>query len=106
MQGDATAADYDPAQRAYVIHRQTGEKTAPRLVVDLAASDAAPLVNPAFVIENWGSPATVFVTVNGKKSDIETRTGYEHHLSGDSLILYLPFRSTHPVQISIQAVAK
>ena len=54
LQGDATTADYDPAQRAFVIHRQLGAKGA-RLVVDLAASEAAPLVNPAFVVENWSS---------------------------------------------------
>jgi hypothetical protein len=103
--GEATATDYDPAQRTFVIHRQSGAKPA-RLVLDFSASDAAPLVNPAFVVENWSSPVAAIVTIDRKKSDTAARTGYEHHLSGDSLILYLPFQSTHPVQISIQPLVQ
>lgn len=103
--GDAAGTEYDPTQRAFIIHRQPGTK-ANRLAIELAASAATPLVNPAFVIENWIGAATVMVTENGKKSDVAVRTGSEHHLDGDSLVVYLPLQSTQPVQIRIDPAAK
>jgi hypothetical protein len=58
-----TAQQYDPAQRAYVIHREAGNSSQ-ALTVTLAASHESPLVNPALVVENWEGQANV--RINGK----------------------------------------
>lgn len=98
--GSAGKIDYDPSQRGFVVHRDQGARRE-RLVIAVAASKDNPLVNPAFVIENWSGPATISVSVNGKTSDAAARTGVEHHLDGDSLIVYLPLEATDPVQVHI-----
>jgi hypothetical protein len=46
------------------------------------------------------------VTINGRKQDVAARTGVEHRLSGDSLIVYLPVEASQPVEIGIAAAAK
>lgn len=105
QEGAAGSVEYDPAQRAYVVHRDTGAKT-DRLVLAVAADAQTPLFHPAFVVENWSGPATVTVTVNGRKQEVAAKIGVEHHLSGDSLIVYLPFEATQAAEIRIAATAK
>ncbi|HEX4007383.1 MAG TPA: LamG domain-containing protein [Acidobacteriaceae bacterium] len=103
LSGASGTVEYDPAQRAFVVHRSTSATNAP-LVVAVDANAESPLVNPAFVVEHWSSSAKVSVTLAGKRSDVAARTGIEHHLDGDSLVVYLPFEATQPVQIRIDAV--
>ncbi|MGA7523226.1 MAG: LamG domain-containing protein [Acidobacteriaceae bacterium] len=102
--GDVKNIEYDPAQRAFVVHRTAAAPATMVLAID--ASSTRPLVNPAFVIENWPESARVSVTVNGRKSVTSPRLGTEHHLEGDSLIVYLPVMETQPVQIRIEPVAR
>jgi hypothetical protein len=104
--GDATGSEYDPAERAFVIHRQATAKVS-RLTLAVAATDVSPLANPAFVIENWSRSATITVTQNGRRiSDLAAQTGIEHHLDGDSLVVYLPFHATQQTQVQIDPAAK
>jgi hypothetical protein len=98
--GDASGAAYDPAQRAFVVHRSATAK-AGGLTLKLMASESSPLVNPAFVIENWNGAAKVTVGSKGAKSDTPVRIGYIHHLEGDSLVLYLEMTSSKETQIRI-----
>jgi hypothetical protein len=102
--GDVQSIEYDPAQRAFVVHRTGTAPAAAVLAID--ASAAHPLVDPAFVIENWLGSARVSMTVNGRKTAASPRLGMEHHLEGDSLIVYLPLTATQPVQIRIDRVAR
>ena len=67
------AEGYDRNQRAYVLRREGGEGA---LELTLAASDASPLVNPAFVLLGWGEAGAVVARdgrplTNGR----EARTG-------------------------------
>jgi hypothetical protein len=102
--GDAESIDYDPSQRAFVVRRHAAPPAI--LVLAIDASAANPLVNPALVIGNWSAPAKVEVIVTGRKAEVAARVGIEHHLDGDSLILYLPFVATQAVQIRIEPAAR
>ena len=57
------AQEYDPAQRAFVIHRDATISPQP-VTITLAATHESPLVNPALVVENCDGQAKV--RVNGK----------------------------------------
>ena len=92
--------NYDPSQRAFVVHRSAAAEPG-RFSIQFSSSEQSPLVNPVFVLENWKTAAKVAVFVDGKKADIPVRSGIEHHLEGDSVVLFLKFESTHPVQIEI-----
>ena len=45
-QGEAISAEYDPSQRAFIVHRSANAH-ASGLTIIVAASEASPLVNPA-----------------------------------------------------------
>jgi hypothetical protein len=103
--GDASGAEYDPAQRAFVVHRGANAK-AGGVTLKLTASDVSPLVNPAFVIENWSGPTKVTVSGEGLKPGTPVRMGYVHHLEGDTLVLFVELNSSRETQIKVEAAAK
>jgi hypothetical protein len=100
IQGAAGEVQYDPSQRAFVV-LSTSKGDLGRLTIRVSSAQDSPLVNPAFVVEDWNTPARVTVSIDGKKVDVPVRLGIEHHLEGDSLVLFLKFQSTRLVQIEI-----
>jgi hypothetical protein len=99
--GDGATVEYDPAQRAFVVHRKDGATPGP-LTIGISSSEQSPVVNPAIVIENWSGPAKVSVLIDGKKAVVPARSGVEPHLEGDSLVLFLTLDASRPVQVSIE----
>ncbi len=95
-------AKFDPSQRAYVLeHAENASNPRQQVDLTLEASDQSPMVNPAFVIKNWGDfPATVRI---GRKRPEETvvRTGLVHRLDGTDLVIWVRAESTHPIRLSI-----
>ncbi len=85
---------YDPAQRAFTVR---GNTTAP-VALQVAASNDRPLVDPAFVFDDWHGTATV--TVDGHAVD-GARLGYVKGLTSTRLIVYLPVRTTKPTTVTI-----
>ncbi len=65
-------------------------------------SEEAPLVNPAFVIKNWGH-GRARVTVDGKRlrRGEQVRLGRRDTLEGSDLIIWIKTESTEPVQITV-----
>jgi hypothetical protein len=76
------------------------------LEFELAASKDSPVVNPAFVIKNWGD-IDAQLKIDGKETKCgkDFRTGLRHSLEGTDLIVWLKIQSTEPVQISLSSVA-
>jgi hypothetical protein len=103
--GDVTGAEYDPSQRAFLVHRPAAAP-ARTITLDISANSGSPLVNPAFVIENWSDAARITVTGKGVKVSCPAHTGYVHHLEGDSLIVFLEYSSTQETQVQIEPVAE
>jgi hypothetical protein len=105
VEGDSAGAEYDPSQRAFVVHRSATAK-AGGLTLKLAASAETPIVNPAFVIENWSGPVKVTVSRKGGKWDVPVRIGYSTRLESVSLVLYMGLTSNEETQVRVDPALK
>jgi len=95
--------EYDTAQRAYVLTRASGQVK--QLPVKLAASPQSPVINPAFVVANWGSDETARILIDGKKPDVsvDVRQGVVRRANGvNSLVVWIEMSRTKPLQVTIQ----
>ncbi|MHC4474012.1 MAG: LamG-like jellyroll fold domain-containing protein [Planctomycetota bacterium] len=98
---DFTSRGYDRHQRAYVITcANKGKPSA--LEFELAASEKSPVVNPAFVVEDWGQSGAR-LKINGKtvKRGKKFRLGHDHTMEGSDLIVWVKTESTKPIKISL-----
>jgi len=88
---------YDPAQRAYIIAAEGGN-----LSFELQASEDSPVVNPCFVISNWGD-AEVEIEINSKRmeSGKDLRIGRPRTVKSHDLVIWARLESASPVRIDI-----
>jgi len=92
---------YDKNQRAFKL--STKNKGIPtELKMTLKANEESPIVNPAFVIENWGN-ADSGVEIDGRelRRDEFFRAGHEVRMEGSDLIIWLKMERKKPVDIVI-----
>jgi hypothetical protein len=89
---------YSRDQRAYVLAKETKQQV--NLEFELPASDESPVVNPAFVIKNWGE-AGVALKINGRNVPRGTifRLGHRRSIEGGDLVVWLMMESVEPVRI-------
>ena len=76
-----------------------------QLKLKLTASQQSPVVNPAFVVSNWGSDKTATITINGKKLDSTTdiRQGVVRRANGvNALVVWMELSTTEPLEIGIE----
>jgi hypothetical protein len=103
LNGSGYSSDgFDPTQAAYIIETKTPEKPGP-LSFTIDASAESPIINPAFVIKNWGK-ANVTLTMNEmplKKSE-DYRIGYHQTFKGYDLIIWLEKQSDSSVNIQLE----
>lgn len=94
---------YDQTQRAFVIVRETAAP-APQLRLSLHATSESPLINPAFVIKNWGDSEPK-LRVDGKPASrgVDVRYGFVPTLEGNDLVVWLRMESTKPTSVEIAA---
>jgi len=95
--------EYDPAERAYVLTRDNG--SVKQLNIKLAASPESPIVNPAFVLANWGSDKTAEILLDGKQPDdsIDVRQGVVRRANGvTALVVWIETSTTQPLKVTIQ----
>ena len=92
---------YDRNQRAYTLTRQPNAKPG-ELELTLAGSERSPVLNPAFVVKDWGD-ANAQLTLNGKAipRGKEFRYGHRRTLEGTDLIVWLQADSTVPIEIAL-----
>lgn len=100
VSGDSTGTDFDPAQRAFVIHR-TRESVPGTIHFTVKASNSSPLLNPAFVIEHWQTNARVIIHGQGKTISPKIYAGHSEHLEGNDLILFVLLNSTSDTEFEI-----
>ena len=81
----AELAKYRPDEKAYYI-----SEVAEIVNVELNGSSNSPIVNPAFVIKNWGN-SQIEITVNGTKKEIDKnlRIGYKNTLHSQDIIIWM-----------------
>jgi hypothetical protein len=102
LHGDSFSNDgYDKNQRAYLLTRPDSAKPSP-LIFDLQASQESPVVNPAFVIKNWGGTDAV-LKLDGKeiKRGKTFRFGHLGTLESTDLVVWIKAESTKPMALSI-----
>ena len=89
---------FSVAERAFILTRTAGNAAA-ELDVSIAASADSPLVNPAFVVENWDGE-NVVVTLDGKPvpPGDACRVGFRETPTGKDLILWLKMTAESPTR--------
>jgi len=95
--------EYDAAQRAYVLTRDNGQVR--QLTFRLDASPESPIVNPAFVVSNWGSDREARISIDGKKPSkvIDIRQGVVRRAYGvNALIIWVEMSRIEPLQVTIE----
>ncbi len=93
---------YDFSQRAYIFKSMS---TNDRLNFDLKGSANSPIVNPAFVINNWlGDEASLRIDGNIIPRGKEFRQGIEHNINGSkTLIIWIRYNSNETINITINS---
>ncbi len=95
---------YDQSERAYQLERDPG--AAAPLAFSIDAGCEHPLINPAFVVKNWGTDnGDLTVTLNGETLEpgASVRYGYHNTLEGTDLIVWIEAESTERVAISVNS---
>jgi len=88
---------YNFRERAYVLNCKKGGSN---FKCKLMASQESPLVNPAFVLKNWGnSGAQLKIDARKIKRGRDFRFGHRHSLEGTDLIVWLKTESTQTIEI-------
>jgi len=93
---------YDKTQAAYVVRRIEPDQPAP-LTFEIQASQDSPLINPAFVIKNWGT-RELELSINGKvvERGADFRYGTENKMEGTDLVVWIKRESTEQVSVSMK----
>jgi hypothetical protein len=115
----ATAA-FDANQRAYVLTRDSGDVKAIKATITPGEAKqiqvgrkekktvevkTGPVVNPAFVVTNWGADTTATIKVNGKTpaKAMDVRQGVVRRANGvNALVIWMELTSTKPVTLEIR----
>jgi hypothetical protein len=95
---------YDPATRSYMINYNRHD--IPQILkFELDASKKSPVVNPAFVIKNYGISDAELI-INGKrvKKGKNFRLGCNDTLESSDIIVWVKFESDRPVNITLLPV--
>lgn len=98
------SAAYDKFQRAYVLlpSENPGAST---LQFEMLADEDSPVVNPAFVVKNWGC-SDVELEINGEKVQRgkSFRFGHRYTLEGCDLVIWLMHEAKEQISISLAPV--
>jgi len=97
-----TSEGYDPTQMAYLLERSDPGSGSP-VSFTMDATEESPLINPAFLIRNWGS-REVELSINGKvvERGADFRYGIENRMEGTDLVVWIKQESTEPVSVSLK----
>jgi hypothetical protein len=97
--GPFTSKGYDFVERAYVLVR-SGSGSSARL--ELSASAESPLLNPCFVIQDWGE-MNPKLRINGGEVSFgkNVRVGHRQRLEGTDLIIWLKTQSAQPLIVEL-----
>jgi len=101
-----TSEGYSRDQRVFILSKNLPAST-DSLRFEIIASEDSPIVNPAFVIKNWGQGQAV-LKINGKmiKQGKKLRMGHRHRLEGSDLIVWIETEATKPISVLLSAPKK
>lgn len=102
VDGDGFESEgYDPTEMAYQLNCEGAGK----VEMSLNASGDSPLVNPAFVIKNWGE-SDIELKLNGRSQECgeDYRVDHRYQLESTDLILWIKYESEKATDIVIEPV--
>jgi hypothetical protein len=92
---------YDEAEMAYIL-KKTNKSNTP-LELTIKGTEESPLINPAFIVKNWGNqPATLSINGKNMMQGEDFRLGIRRGQDGDDLILWIRLNRQGPVEISLK----
>lgn len=96
------SAGFDQTERAWQLTKKNGAAAA-ALDITIEADADHPIVNPAFVIKNWGD-AAANLSIDGKPvlRGKDFRFGHRQTLDGTDLVVWLKLETDKPAKISIE----
>jgi hypothetical protein len=94
---DFVSNGYDLSERCYKIANSNPKAKKLEMVVSGTAD--SPVINPAFIVNNWDSE-TATVLVNGKPAK-DARVGVNHELEGNNLVVFLFLEKTETVTFTV-----
>ncbi len=95
----AASAEFVQEENAYHVR-----VTANKLSFTVLANSDQPLIQPAFVLQDWTGEA-VQVLVNGVSlGTSDFRYGIPQHLPSDKLVLWMDLKTTKPTHITIEKI--
>lgn len=102
VQSGASESKFDSTQRCYVI-AGSKEEEIDNLKFSLQADSDSPVVNPAFVVKNWGDH-NALLKVNGKKvpRGKTFRIGHIRRINQYDLVAWLELQSNTKTEISME----
>ena len=102
IKSGASDSKYDSTQRCYVIS-STKNKQIDKLKFSLQADSDSPVVNPAFVIKNWGDK-NVRLKIDGKEipRGKAFRTGNIRRINQYDLVVWLEIQSNSSIEITME----
>jgi hypothetical protein len=94
---------YSRSERAYIVSNTSGQ--ADTLTFELNANESSPVVNPAFVVKNWGDGGAE-LKIDGRriKRGKNFCFGHRHSLEGTDVVIWVKTESTKPIQISFSPI--
>ncbi|MHB1038390.1 MAG: LamG-like jellyroll fold domain-containing protein [Pirellulales bacterium] len=93
-----SAGGFDKGQKAFLL-----EATGTQISFTVAASDESPLVNPCFVIRNWGREGKAAVKIDGKLAT-GVRQGTTVDTDGTrAMVVWIEHRCASPTRFNIEA---
>jgi hypothetical protein len=97
---------FSVAEKAFIFTRSARHADA-ELGLAIAASADSPLVNPAFVVRNWGAES-VSVSLDGKPvpTGDSCRVGFRETPTGRDLILWLRMTAESPTRLGLKHTTK
>jgi len=98
----ALDSKYDSTQRSYVISSSKKQEIE-KLEFSLQANSESPIVNPAFVVKNWGDHQAL-LKVNGKEvpRGKSFRSGHIRRINQYDLVVWLELESNTKTEISME----
>jgi hypothetical protein len=100
--GNFESNGYEPAEKAYKLKcKKAGKPT--ELSFSIDASKDSPLINPAFVIENWGKSDIIMKNGDGTvvHPGRDFRVGHRKSTGGVDAIIWLRAEQTTPVAVTL-----
>jgi hypothetical protein len=100
--GNFESNGYEPAEKAYKLKcKKAGEPTELSLSID--ASKDSPLINPAFVIEDWGTRDIVMKNSDGTvvQPGKDFRVGHRKSAGSADAIVWFRAEQTTPVTVTL-----